>query len=229
LTGTVLASDGFTPVEGASVYAISVGDTTFRSYTSLTGADGKFCVEAPVGVVVTVRASYFDGGMLYVAETTGGGAGELACGSPGCAPVGTLVLNEAPNKSCIKGRIWQQSAACEAPQPVPGTDVYVFFDVPTVSCPGDPSTWGTLATQTTTDDDGYFCIEYPRTPPDSGNPNEATRYLVPGDCITRETYGSPATRIFTEEVFDPTRSCDEDDCIDAGDINMFFGCYGTES
>jgi hypothetical protein len=246
VSGVVRAQDGTTPFPGASVHAVITAGVASRSFTTTSGADGSFCIPAALGADVEIVALALDGGtQLFATLSFPVGGGEAACDLGGCLNIGSLTLAELEADSCVRGRIFLQGSGGETPHADPGTPVYLYQDFPSVSCiPGedDPHDWGTVVSEGVTDAQGYFCLPFSRFPADDGGSSSSlsssrgasgtqttTRYLVPGDCITRSLYGSSGgfPRTVVEETIGPDRDCDEQSCIDAGDINMFFfGGYG---
>ncbi|HZP39973.1 MAG TPA: DNRLRE domain-containing protein [Candidatus Binatia bacterium] len=137
---------------------------------------------------------------------------------------GTCIV---PPSSCVAGRVVAGSGPGATAVP-PGVPVFVFGAPPAVSCAAgaeDPSTWGRIVGDGTTDDDGAFCIEYARRPLDSDTLPIIARHVLAGSCDVAPPLGACSAPIpVGERVDEPERLCELANCLDVGTVDLEPGC-----
>lgn len=105
---------GGAPIEGATVRARPATSTRFAS--TVTAADGSFCVPARSGERATVEIvretrSFRE----YVAFAADVAAGMATCGGAGCTDVGAHTLRREAFATCIRGRLLDGGSPIRTP------------------------------------------------------------------------------------------------------------------
>jgi hypothetical protein len=195
----VALSGGGGPVAGATVRARSSGD--FRATSTVTGADGSYCVPARIGDTVTIEIlaqSRTERDYALFTTSVSGPAG--TCGGSGCTEVGSTTLVHEVFATCIRGRLLDGGRPARVP-----------IEAATAS-----SEIAILRPR----DDGRFCLDV--NPGPSGtlrlrDPNSPEFGLCRGDRDT--TALAPPTG--------PVSCFDESGCTDVGDIDFADFCAAS--
>jgi hypothetical protein len=165
VTGTVVDGMG-NPVSGATVTATYPTPDGKGNSRATTGANGTFCVQTPPDTQVDIDVVESSGGQVLTGESSvSSGSGSAACGSGDCTDGGDITITPSDEIGCVTGTV-VVSAAGMAGTPARGTNVYVYAGSAQPSCLAgmdNPSDWGQLLGQTTTDADGDWCLELPIT------------------------------------------------------------------
>jgi hypothetical protein len=165
LSGNVVDSGG-SAISGVSVKGYYQGANGQESLSATTGSNGEYCLAVPQQADVDVVATYDDNGTFKSATTSvvAGNSGQN-CGGGSCTSVSDLTP-QANQTGCLTGTAVKETNM-GTPPVAAGTHVYAFASTGgsageiEVDCSEAPRQWGDLASQTTTDASGQFCLDVP--------------------------------------------------------------------
>jgi hypothetical protein len=203
-------SDGGVPASGVAVIASAQGQGSVSS--AVTGADGKFCLDAPGGATVNVSALEISSGatMFRVAGSGTVGAAGHACGDTidACPDIGDFELGSMP-PVCVLGRTRKQGCTVGAPNAPVTEPLPLFTDIVVPQTSLDVGVFSHVYLGVVTPgSDGRFCAE-----------------LSAGGTYYLEDPATGGQHQFIVPASSNAGSCgvDQASCNDLGEIDFFCG------
>ncbi len=234
-SGRLVNSDGVTPVGGARVSAIAGTDYGAPALSTITAADGSFCLAVPQSSTVTlVAVDPVTQTVRLTQQISTSAAVEASCGDAGCQQLGTLQFSDHAKLTCVKGRLWNDGSPRTASA---GQLVAVSLNGFNPSCPsgtsdpGDVDSWtnpaGRVIGRTRSGANGSYCVDFEVGA--GADSNVFFPSILFGDCRKRGAQcPDRPDRLLTQAwisdgpmpIDDPERTCDLDNCVEEPDTDF---------